>query len=149
VGRVLTEKTIGFSGFFLNLGGKFTVSGVFGYSEFFRIQRCRLTCPIVLKNLIGLSAKGRPGTGVSNDFIPAPIILVKKNDLHINGSELWGWLGQFDLPVFILSFEYLHQKKFYTIASGSSISRIKLIKVRFSSSHLPSAASETRMNDQS
>jgi hypothetical protein len=95
---------------------------VFGFSEFFGVQRRRFTCPIVLKNLIGLSAKSRPGPRVSNDFVPALIISVKEHDLHIDGSGFWRWLRQFDLPVFILSFEDLHQKKFYTIASGSSIS---------------------------
>jgi hypothetical protein len=34
---------------------------VFGCSGFFEVQRRRFTCPIVLKNLIGFSAKSRPG----------------------------------------------------------------------------------------
>jgi hypothetical protein len=95
---------------------------VFGCSEFFGIQRRRFTCPIVLKNLIGLSAKSRPGPRVSNDFVPAPIISVKEYDLYIDGSGLWRRLRQFYLAVFILSFEYLHQRKFYTIAKASSTS---------------------------
>jgi hypothetical protein len=99
---------------------------VFGFSEFFGVQRRRFTCPIVLKNLIGLSGKSRPGPRVSNDFVPAPIISVKEHDFYIHGSGFWRWLRQFDLPVFILTFEYLHQKKFYTIASGSSISPVRL-----------------------
>jgi len=95
---------------------------VFGCSEFFAVQRHRFTCPIVLKNLIGLSAKSRPGPRVSNDFVPSPIISVKEHDLYIDGSRLWRRLRQFYLAVFILSFEYLHQRKFYTIAKASSTS---------------------------
>jgi hypothetical protein len=81
---------------------------VFGCSEFFGVQRRRFTCPIVLKNLIGLSAKSRPEPRVSNDFVPALIISVKKHDLYIDGSGFWRRLRQFDLPIFIFSFEYLH-----------------------------------------
>jgi hypothetical protein len=95
---------------------------VFGWSEFFRIQRRRFTCPIVLKNLIGLSAKARPGPRVSNDFVPAPIISVKEYDLYIDGSRFWRRLRQFYVSVFVLTFEYLHQKQVYTIAKASSIS---------------------------
>ena len=84
---------------------------MFGFSEFFGVQRRRFTCPIVLKNLIGLSAKSRPGPRVSNDFVPAPIISVKEHDLYIDGSGFWRRLRQFYLAVFILSFEYLHRKK--------------------------------------
>jgi hypothetical protein len=83
---------------------------VFGSSEFFRIQRLGLTCSIVLKNLIGLSAKSRPGPRVSDKFIPAPIITVKEHDFHVDRSRFWGRLGQAYLTVFILTFEYLHQK---------------------------------------
>jgi hypothetical protein len=82
----------------------------FGCSELLRVQRRRFTCPIILKNLIGLSAKSRPGPRVSNDFVPAPIISVKEHDLDIDGSGFWRRLRQFDLPVFILAFEYFHQK---------------------------------------
>jgi hypothetical protein len=65
VGGILTEKTIGFSSFFLNGSRKFTVavpkarlcSAVQSFSE---SRRRRFTCPMVLKNLIGLSAKSRP-----------------------------------------------------------------------------------------
>jgi hypothetical protein len=81
---------------------------VFGCSEFFRVQRRRFTCPIVLKNLIGLSAKSRPRRRISNDFVPAAVIPVKEHHLDIDGSGFWRRLRQFDLPVFILSLEYLH-----------------------------------------
>ena len=84
---------------------------MFGFSEFFGVQRRRFTCPIVLKSLIGLSAKSRSGPRVSNDFVPAPIILVKENDLDIDGSGFWRRLRQFYLPIFILSFEYPHQQE--------------------------------------
>jgi hypothetical protein len=84
---------------------------VFGCSEFFGVQRGRFTRPVVLKNLIGLSAKSRPGPRVSNNFVPAPIISVKEHDLYIDGPGFWRRFRQFYLPVFILSFEYLHQKK--------------------------------------
>ena len=82
---------------------------------------------IVVKNLIGLSAKSRPGSRVSDDLVPATIIPIKKNDLYIDGSGFWRWLRQFDLPVFILSFEYLHRKKFYTIVRAPSISLTSLV----------------------
>jgi hypothetical protein len=82
-----------------------------GYSEFFRVQRRRFTCAIVFKNPIGLSTKSRPEPRVSNDFVPAPIISVKEHDLYIDGSGLWRRFRQYDLPVFVLSFDYLHQKE--------------------------------------
>jgi hypothetical protein len=91
---------------------------VFGCSEFFGVQRRRFTCPIVLKNLIGLSAKSRPRPRVSNNFVPAPIISVKEHDLYIDGSGFWRGLRQFDLPVFILTFEYLHQEQILHNSQG-------------------------------
>ena len=116
MGGVLTEQTISFPRFFLNLGRKFTVSlpearNGFDCSEFFAVQRRCFAGPIIFKNLIGLSAKSWPGPGGSNDFVPAPTILVKEHDLYIDGSEFWRRLRQFYLPVFILSFEYLYRKK--------------------------------------
>jgi hypothetical protein len=115
VGGILIEKTVGFFRFFLNLGRKPTVAvpkseDGFGCSEFFGVQRSRFTCSIVLKSLIGLSRKSWPGPGVSNDFVPAPIILVKEYDLYIDGSGFWRRLRQFYLSVFILTFEDLHQE---------------------------------------
>ncbi len=95
--------------------------GVFGCSEFFGVQGCRFTCAIVLKNLIGLSAKSWPGPGVSNDFVPAPIIRVKEHNLNINRPRLRRALRQAYLSVFILTFEYLHQSQFYMISDASSI----------------------------
>jgi hypothetical protein len=90
----------------------------FGCSELLRVQRRRFTCPIILKNLIGLSAKTWPRRRVSNDFVPAPIISVKEHDLYIDGSGFWRGLRQFDLPVFILTFEYLHQEQILHNSQG-------------------------------
>jgi hypothetical protein len=123
MGGVLTEKTIGFSGFFLNLGGKFygigpRSEGVFGCSEFFRVQGRRFIYTIVLKNLIGLRTKGRPGPRVSNDFVPAPIISVEEHDLYVDGSGFWRRLRQFYLPVFVLTFEYFHQEQILHNSAG-------------------------------
>jgi hypothetical protein len=146
MGGVLTEKTISFSRFFLNLGGKFMVSvprreGLFDCSEFLRVQRRCFPCLIILKHLIGLSAKSRPGSRVSNDFVPAPIISVKEHDLDIDGSGFWRRLRQFDLPVFILAFEYLHQKEI--LHNSQHLVHISSPPdgIHFSFPHLRSAAS--------
>src|SRR5262245_37105848 len=146
MGGVLTEQTISFSLLLPELGREVYGSAPrsedgFDCSEFLRIQRRCFACPIILKHLIGLSTKSWPGRRVSNDFVPAPIILVKEHDLYIDGSGFWRRLRQFHLPVFILSFEYLHQNEILHNSQGfvyiSSLPRYP----RFSFAHLRSPAS--------
>jgi hypothetical protein len=47
----------------------------------------------------------------SRNLVPVPIISVKEHDLYIDGSGFWRRLRQFYLPVFVLTFEYLHEKE--------------------------------------
>jgi hypothetical protein len=121
---------------------------VFGCSEFFGVQRRRFTCPIVLKNLIGLSGKSQPGPRVSNDFVPAPIISVKEHDLYIDGSGFWRRLRQFYLPVSYLALSIFIRKKFLHDSQGLVYITSPPIRLDFHSGISCQGHVKTRMNDK-